>query len=480
MNVILNNYFFSLSYQFLTILIPLVTAPYLTRVLGAEGTGIYGYVHSLTSLICSIVMLGVYGYGNRQIAYVRDNPRDLNDIFWRIISARIVIAIFGSIIYFIIIILVGRYRCYFYLYYTYLLGYFIDCTWLFVGVEDMKWAVLKNTLMKLLTVCGIFLFVKNRIDVGTYIFIQGGSILFANLTAYSQLNRYVGKPNIDFSHLREDLFGSLLIFLPGIAQTLYLQCDKIMLELLTNATEQVAQYDYAEKIVTIPLSFITVLSTVMMPRIANEFKKNHVEEIEALLNKAAKFSVFLAFPLMFGMILIAGKMVPWYLGAEFSPTSKAICIISPIIVLNTLIGISGGQYFTATNQINLLLNAQISAAVGNVVINALLIPKYGYVGAAIATVIASTICASVQYYHLIKQIRLPGLFGAGARYCVISAGMYIIVRLLSGDMPPTPLSSVYQIVSGAIFYFVSCLLIKDEQFYSLIRMAKEMMKVWKK
>ena len=476
MGRILKNYVYNLIYQLVALLVPLVTAPYLVRVLGAEGTGKYAYVNSFTALLTTIVMLGIFNYGNRQIAYVRDDRKKTDETFWRIMSVRLILGIVGTIIYIIAVYLNGKYYFLFFLYYTYLLGYIFDCTWLFVGVEDMKWAVLKNTIMKLGAAVGIFLLVKSKNDVGIYIFIQGGSILFANLLAYTQLPRYVGKPKLIFKGCKKDLEGSLLLFLPGIASTIYLQCDKVMIEWLTNNTAQVSQYDYAEKIITIPLTFITVLSTVMMPRIANEFKKENQVAISNLINRAAKMSLFLACPLMMGMIGIADKLIPWYLGNDFLLSITVIVIVSPIIVTNTLTGISGGQYFTATNQIQILLLAQVFAAGGNIIINAILIPKYGAIGAAVATVASSTLNAGIQYYHLCKQVQLPKLFVQGIKYFVISVVMYMVIRGTTYKMTATIITNIIQILVGMAVYFGICILIGDEEFKNAINSIKNVLK----
>lgn len=463
MGKITKNYIYNLIYQLFVMVVPLVTAPYLARTLGAEGTGTYSYVHSMTAMICTFGMLGIYNYGNRQIAYVRDNKQDLSNVFWQIISARIVIAIAGTIVYFGIVLFINRYVNFFVIYFTYMLAYFVDCTWLYVGVEDMKWAVIKNAVTKILAIVGIFLFIHNEQDLPLYVFIQGASILISNMLAYSQLGLYVQKPRIDFSNLKKDLYGALLLFLPSVAVTIYTQCDKVMIELLTGATKEVSFYDYSEKIVTIPLTFITVLSAVMMPRIANEYKKGNTSVISSLLNQGAGFSLFLAFPMVFGLIAVADKLVPWYLGDEFAPTVYAIMLISPIIISNSLTGISGSQYFTATDQIGILVKSQFTAAVANIIINAILIPRHGFYGAAVATFITSFSCAAIQYYFLLKQIKLPGLFRHAIRYLVLSAMMFVLIRLLSGSMRATPITNLFQIVVGMLFYFGACFILKDEQ-----------------
>lgn len=476
MGKVVKNYIYNILYQLLVLIIPLVTAPYLTRTLGADNLGKFSYVNSMTALICTFVMLGIYNYGNRQVAYVRDDPKKLDNCFWKIMSARLIIAVFGTIIFAVVVILVNRYIKLFIIYYTYLLAYFIDCTWLYVGVEDMKWAVIKNLITKVISVAGIFLFVNKPEDIWIYVLIQGGSILVSNSLAYSQLYRFVGKPKVIFEDLKIDLQGSFLLFLPSIATTLYTQCDKIMIEMMTGDTSQVAFYDYSEKIVTIPLTFITVLSTVMMPRIANEFKKEHFEKISSLLCNAAKISMMIAFPMMFGLAVVADKLIPWYLGDEFLPTIQAIIVICPIILTNTLSGISGRQYFTAVNRVDILIRSQFAAAIGNIIVNALLIPVLGFKGAAVATVFCSTICAGVQMYYLNLFVKMKGLLLSSIKYCVFSILMSCVVKLLTFNMPAVPATNVIQILIGIIVYILLCLISRDKQFMELLSRFPKILK----
>ncbi len=476
MGKIVKNYMYNLIYQLFVMFVPLVTAPYLARVLGPEGTGTYSYVYSMTAMICTFVMLGIYNYGNRQIAYVRDNSDRLSDVFWQIMSARLIIAAIGTVVYFAIVLFLNRYVKLFVLHYTFMLAYFVDCTWLYVGVEDMKWAVIKNTVTKIFTVLGILIFIHGEEDLPIYVLIQGASILISNLLAYSQLRRYVHKPHLDFSNVKNDLSGAILLFLPSVATTIYTQCDKVMIELLTGATNEVSFYDYSEKIVTVPLTFITVLSTVMMPRIANEYKKGETKNISNLLNRAAQFSMFIAFPMVFGLISVADKLIPWYLGNEFLPTIHAIMLLSPIIITNTLTGISGSQYFTATNQIGVLVKAQFIAVIGNIIINALFIPRYGFYGAAVATLVTSFLCAVIQYYFMLRQIKLPELFANAFKYMSVSVAMFFVVRILTGRMQASPMTNILQIFIGVIFYLGTCLAIGDKQVRYIFMRVKSVTK----
>lgn len=475
MGKLTKNYLYNLVYQLFVLMVPLVTAPYLARILGSVGTGIYSYVNSTSVLIVTIVSMGIYNYGNRQVAYARDNKEKLSDTFWSVMTARLILGILGTAIYFIIIHVVGRYEIYFSIYYTYVLAYFLDCTWLFVGVEDMKWAVIKNALTKVLSVIGIFAFIHDAEDTWKYLLILGGSVLVSNLWAYSQIHRYVGSFRIIFIGLKKVIIESAILFLPSMATTIYLQCGKIMIELITNQTVEVSYYDYSEKIVTIPLTFITVLSTVIMPRMANEYVKGHSENIKLLVNKAISFSLFLSLPMSIGLMIFSDKLIPWYLGSDFMKTIQAIGILAPIIVLNSLSGVSGAQFFTATDQIGILVKSQVLTAVANIVLNFVLIKIYGFIGASLATVISSLLCVIIQYYYLSKQVNISASLKSGLKYFAFALIMAFLIYIATGNMKPTALTNLAQFMIGCITYFGLCLISKDELMGYVIAMGKKML-----
>ena len=141
MGRITRNYLYNAAYQLLVILTPIITAPYLARVLGVDQLGIYGYVNSSGNIITTCALLGVFAYGNRQTAYVRDNRRELTETFWEIMFTRLLLGIIGTAVYVLYTVVNKEFRLFFILYYPYILAQFIDCTWVYVGLEDMKPAV---------------------------------------------------------------------------------------------------------------------------------------------------------------------------------------------------------------------------------------------------------------------------------------------------------------------------------------------------
>ena len=467
------NYVYNLAYQIIVLLAPIVTAPYLARVVGAERLGIYSFVSSSGNIIITLSLLGIYSYGCRQTAYVRDQKQLLTQTFWEIMAARLLLTVLGTAIYAVFILLNRDTARFLLLYYPYLLANFLDCSWVYVGLEDMLPAVMKNILVKLLTVAGIFLLVKGPGDLWIYILLIAGATLLGNVLVYFQLPKYVGLSRPELHSFPVHIRGSLRLFFPQAAYMFYLQVDKVMLKWLTGTTAQVSYYDQAEKIIMIPLTAVTVISTVMMPRIANEFQKGNRDEIERLLLRAGRFALFLACPMMVGLFVVARQFVPWYLGPAFLPTATAMMVLSPIVVLNSMTGISGSQYFTATDQISVLFKAYGAAALINVVVNALLIPRFGYLGAAIATVLSAAISAVVQYRTLSRQIRLRPLGIDLLRKLSASVVFGGILWAVSRTWPASIRTTAAQIGIGILLWIVMMLLLRDPALRIAIRTLRE-------
>jgi O-antigen/teichoic acid export membrane protein len=477
MNKLAKNYILNLIYELVAIFVPLLTAPYLTRILHSENYGIYSYVQSVTAIISSLTLLGVYSYGNRQIAYCRDNLNEISNSFWELMVLRGVLGFVGTIIYFGFA-LISKYTVYFLLYYAYFFAIIIDCSWIFVGMENMLPCVLKNIAAKLLTFAGIFIFVKTEADVWKYVVLVATGPFVANISVYTQLHGIIKKPNISWERISEHLKGSFFLYLPQIASLLYLQMDKAMIEGMTGGTSQVSFYDQAEKIVTIALSCVTALSTVMMPRIANEYKKGNKDRIAFYINKSAKYSLAMAAPMTIGLMCVATHLIPWYLGNEYMATAYAIIAISPITISNALMGISGKQYFIATNKVKILTISNFAAAGVNLLINALLIPQYGYMGAAIATLIASYTNVSIQFIALNKYIKIKEVLNGSMRYIIFSGlmGAVILIETKLLGLRATVSTTVVQVLTG-IFIYIGCLIIlKDEVALFILGTIKKMVR----
>lgn len=471
MSKLVKNYIYNISYQIFLIIVPLVTAPYLSRVLGTEALGTYSYINSVVSVITTFGLLGLQSYGYRQIAYERNSVCGATNAFSSLLTLRFVLLVIVSIIY-IPLSLLSNDRLYYEIQYALIFAQFVDVSWVFIGYEDLGIVSFRNFLAKLITVVGIFLFVKSDEDLWIYFAIFAFTTLITTISIYPMLKKYVefkfSSIKNAFSHLKP----AILLFIPQVATTLYLQFDKIMLKGLSGSASQVAFYDYAEKIINIPLALITALGTVMMPRLANLYANRDSKKISEYLNKTIRFVNFLSIPLAMGIAGISCGLIPWYLGNNYTTTAYAIIVLCPICILNSLSNVFGAQYLTAVNKTKILTIAYYSAAGVDIIGNAILIPKFGCIGAAIATAFCMCTSVCIQYISVRKEVKLNGCLKNAIKNIISSVIMLAAILLIYSLMKVNVISTITEVFVGAVTYFVMEFLLKDEMLFDILSIGK--------
>lgn len=473
MNKLARNYVYNVSYQILVLIAPLFTAPYLARVLGADALGTSSYITTVSNVFTTIGMLGIQNYSIRQIAYVKHDQRELKKEFSDILMTRFSLGIATTACYFVLIY-VSDSRMLFLIQIFYVVAYFLDPCWFFIGMEDMGPVVARNFAAKLACVAGIFLFIKSEQDLYKYVFLLSITTLLPSLAAIPLLKRYgvldgIKLPTI--KTVKKHIRGSLHVFWPQVATLIYLQTDKVLLKWFVSSSS-VAFYDQAEKLVKIPLTLITALSTVMMPRLAAEYNTHNTEKIQSYLGGTIRFSMMLACPMMLGIAGIAGTLIPWYLGDAFIPVTRAVRVLCPIIILSSLIGISGDQYLVATEQTDYLTKSYVVAAIANVAIDVISIPAIGILGAAIGTLAAQGISCVMQYNVMLRQVSVGKTIMDSLRYLLYSIPMLACVACLEYYLPTTWVTTLMQISCGILIYFIMLVITRDTMLQLVFRKVK--------
>lgn len=472
MNKLIKNYLYNVFYQVFLIVVPLITAPYLTRTLSSSALGVYDYINSIVSIITTFGLIGLQSYGYRQIAYYRDDKFKVAKEFSSIFCLRVLILIVISIIY-LPLSSHSQYKMFYFIQYSLIAAQFLDVSWVFIGFEDLRIVSLRNFVAKFLTVIGIFLFVKSDNDLWIYFALFAFVTLVTTLSVYPLMKKYVLFTKVSFKMMIKHIIGSIKLFIPQVATILYLQFDKIMLKNITNSTKQVAYYSYAEKIINIPLAVITALGTVMMPRLANLYFNNEKKEMQSYLIKTIQFALFAAIPMMVGLSIIADGFIPWYLGIEYSVSAKVIIVLSPICVFNALSNIFGAQYLTAINKTKELTIAYYCAAIANILLNALLIPEFECVGAALATVICSFVSVVVQLFFVRKEVVFYGVRKNIIKIFVSSIFMATVIIIIKTFFEVSALATCLEVVIGSLVYCAMTLLLKEENMVLMKSVIKK-------
>lgn len=470
MNKLIRNFLYVNLQQLLTIIIPLITTPYLTRHLGATSLGIDSYVLSIVTLCETFGSLGTNIYANREIAYVRNDKTRLTDVFWELFFLRLGLGGITSIVY-LVSGFFSAYRIIFYIQSLHLIGYFVDTSWLFIGLERMKGVVLTNATVKTATTVLVFSQIHQSSDLVRYVTITATGQLVMALFILLQCRNVVSR--IRFRHLRifRHLKQIMALFLPQAASSIYVLFDKTMLGLLASEISCVSIYDKGEVLVKTPCVLALAVTTVLMPRMANEHAAGRTGEIKKLVCFALQYMFLFFIPLMVGFALVAPPFVVWYLGEAYTGSARVIQILSPIILAIALSNVSGAQYLIATNQTRTLTFSYLFAAILNLVGNYFLIPVWNELGAAFTTSLAEITVTLVQFYAMRKALGRLEIFSLVWKKFVAVCGMTAIIIFIQ-QFQTTVILWIGQILVGAATYFLILFLLRDEGMQTGIKMIR--------
>ena len=470
---IAKNYIYNLIYQILVLILPLITTPYLSRVLGAENIGIYSYTLSIATYFILFGSLGVAMYGQREIAYLQDDTYKRSKAFFEILLMRFITLGISLFIFYITFALDGQYALYYKILILEILANSLDISWFFQGLEEFKKTVVRNTIIKLICTISIFLFVKNSNDLIIYFIIYVLSNFIGNLSLWFYLPQFIKKINISDLNIFKHIKPTILLFIPQIAIQIYTVLDKTMIGVLLKDMTEVGNYEQSQKIIKVALTVVTSLGTVVSPRIANTIANHQNDKIEDYLKNSFNFVWFLGIPIMFGVMAISYEFVPWFLGEGFEKSKLLLIVGAPLIIAIGLNNVSGIQYLIQSKQQNLFTKSVIAGAIFNFVTNLILIPIFKSVGAIITSVCAESLILIVQLVYIRKQINLKIVLNNCLKYVMSGLIMLIAVSLLGIYMQANIMTTFLQVVVGMIIYFVLLIILKDKFTYNIIHKVKE-------
>lgn len=466
---IAKNYTYNVIYQILVMIIPLITTPYVSRVLGAEAIGIYSYTLSIATYFALFGTLGISLYAQREIAYVQEDKKKRSLIFWEINIIRLITMAMSIMIFYFSFAKSEQYSIYYKILIIDLIANCFEITWFLNGMEEFKKTVIRNGIIKWLSVFLVFILVKQPSDLIKYILIYSISTLLGQISIWMYLPKYLQKIKLKEINLKRHIKPVILLFIPQVATQIYNVLDKTMIGNIVTNKSEVGFYEQAQKIIKLLISVVTSLGTVMVPRMANIFANKNFEQMKEYLKKSFNFVYFLAFPIIFGLISISNKFVPVFFGQGYDEVTSLIIIISPIILLIGLSNITGMQYLLPAKRQKEYTISVIIGAVINAILNVILIKILGAKGASIASVIAELMVLIIQLYYMKAFIPIRQLLKIGKRYATLSLIMGIISYIIGLGIQNNILSIAIQIVTGGIIYIIGLIILKDEFIQNILR-----------
>lgn len=471
------NYIYNMLYQMLIIILPIITTPYIARTLGATGNGIYSYTISIVTYFILFGSLGMNLYGQREIAYVQNDKEKRSQTFFELLILRIITLSISMLLFYFLFARSGEYSLYYKILLLEMLASILDISWFFQGLEDFKKIVVRNFIVKIISLILIFTLIKDENDVGIYILIYSLSNLFGNLTIWLGLKKYICRPGK--LNIKKHIKPMLSLFIPQVAIQIYVVLDKTMIGAITDSMTEVGYYEQAQKIVKILLTVITSLSTVMMPRIAKSYADKDFDKINYYMYKTFRFIYMLSLPLAFGIIAVANNFVPLFFGEGYEKVPLIMIILSLIVVFISVSGTIGNQFLLSTKRQKEYTISVIGGAITNFILNLILIYKFKSYGAAIATLVAELIVMLIQFIYIRKDINIKDNLLLAKNYLLSSLIMLIVCIIIDKIVIDNLIGIILQVIIGIIVYFGILFIMKDKFFIEIVEQLLAKFKIKK-
>ena len=446
------NFAYSLAYQILTVLLPLITAPYISRTLGADMVGVYHKTHAVANYFYLFTLLGLNNYGNRIIAQVRDNVEERSRTFFEIFSFQFVCSVLVCALY------VGycfrfttEYRIVYLMQGLYVLSGMLEANWFCYGMEQFKLPTIRSTAMRVAVLVLVFVFVKKPEDIPIHTAIMAGGMLASSIIIWPYIFKNVRFVRPTLQGILKHIKPNLVLFWPIVAVSLYNIMDKLLLGYFST-NEEVAFYANAEKIATIPVTLILALDTVVMPRMSHIFAKNETDHARKLMDSVMLFAMLMSAALAFGLAGISQVFAPWFYGEAFTRCGFYLLLLSPTILLKGWAAALRTQYIIPTGKDRIFIISLSAGAGVNLVLDFLLIPSMAGVGAIIGTIAAEATVAIIQFALCAKDIPLRSYLTDGFAFILIGGVMFAAVKAVELLKLHPLWTLILQVALGAIVY----------------------------
>lgn len=465
------NFVFNLINTVTSLLFPLITFPYISRILLPEGIGIVNFYQSIIQYIVLFSSLGIPMYAIRETAKYRDDSRKCSITTLEILSLHFILTIIGYLIVFVLCSTVAEVKenvTLFLILSAQLFFTVIGCEWFYQGVEDFKYITVRSIVMRTLSMVFLFIFVKSKEDILLYGVYCVVGIYAGNIFNFLRLRKY-----LDFSVIRElkpfnHLKPALKIFVLNLITSLYVNLNSVMLGFL-KGPESVGFFTAATKITQLLLGLTSALGTVMLPRLSNLIANNNFEEFNRLANIATKFMFAVTLPLSVAVILLADDLILLLSGDAYYDAILTLKILSMIIFAIGLSGVFGIQILYPLGKESIVIKSTAAGAAINLVLNFILIPDFSQNGAAVATLLAEIGVTAVMVYlargYIPVNWRDKGFMNYIAGTILMGIGITAISFLELNNVLEFILSSV----TGTLIYSAYLIIIKDDIYVNIIR-----------
>ncbi|MCI8951070.1 MAG: flippase [Lachnospiraceae bacterium] len=383
-------------------LFPVVTSPYVSRILLPEGTGRIAFASSIISYFALVARLGIPTYGIRACAQVQDDSEELTRTAQEIFIINLIMTFGVYLVFFASLFFISQFRqdqsLLLVISSTMILN-LLGMEWLYKALEQYLDITVRSLIFNLGAVLLTFLLVRTKEDFVIYGGITVLASVGSNILNFVFVRKYISFAPCRPYHFARHLKPIFVLFALSVATTIYTNLDVVMLRVMTNSQE-VGYYDAVVKVKNLMVILVTSLGTVLLPRISYYVKTNQQPEYLKLLNKSFRFVCLTALPLCFYFIIMAKETISFIFGNHYLNAVPAARLILPTVLLIGLTNVIGIQMLVPLGKEKLVVYSTCAGAAVDVMLNALLIPRFRCSGAAAGTLAAEITVLLVQLWYI--------------------------------------------------------------------------------
>lgn len=470
------NYILNLINTGTQMLFPLITFPYVCRVIEADGIGQINFFQSIISYISLFTCLGIPMYAIREIARNRSDVVQMNRTAMEILLLHSMLTLVGYAIVAILCLTVPQIQVNIPLFLILSLTIFftaIGCEWFYQGIEDFKYITIRGLIIKTVSVVLLFIFVKSKTDLLYYGCYTVFGVLGGNIFNFFRLRKYIHRENIIFSelHIKRHIKPVLKVFSFSVVTSIYLQLNTVLLGFLKNALA-VGYFAAATKVMQMLLTMSVCLGSVMMPRASHLIAENKEAEFNRLIQKSYDFTLAIALPMTIGLIFCAPSLITALCGVKFEHSILPSQIIAPIILMVAISNVFGIQVLFPKGKINIVTLCCGIGAVADLILNLCLIPLFSYIGTSIAYLGAEVATTVSMYFIGRRYIPIIYFKKSHLTYALGCVVMAFALYGLSLLQLPTFTILLLQGCCGVLAYFIILCICKDEMLVQILSKIK--------
>ncbi|ELA8196172.1 TPA: flippase [Vibrio parahaemolyticus] len=426
-NIIYNNIFILSG-----ILFPVLTFPYVTRILGPEPLGVVNLALSISTIFVMLMQVGIPVYGIKAMSKVRQ-LEEKRKIFWTLIYINIITGLVSSAIYCVFVIYFGYFDSepilYMLIVPSLLLG-FTSVDWYFASNEDFKSIAIRTLVLRLFSLIFLFSFVNASGDYKIYagIIIYGGLISNAILFLMAWRNVGFRIPNIKIIDIKKHVHPLKYLLLTSVVASLYGSFDMLLIEKYWGA-EYVGYYSIDRRLTLIIIALIGSFSLVLIPKMTRSIESGYESKFKSLFSESIFFLYVLNLPVILFVYIYSEEVILAFAGEGFLSSIDVLKVLSLQILFNSASNLLNVQVLMPLSQERVIFNSSAFGLLVNVVLGFLLIPSFNIIGAAIALVCSEFVVFSIRLRVAIKCIGLNYNIGY-IKATIFSVGLFVIFEFI--------------------------------------------------